>query len=67
MREIKIPLKQVKEWIDNPIGISLCIPVIVNWPELQLTEHQRICNSFALVNGQSDPFPDNSIFTVLIS
>ena len=64
MRTVKIPIKRIVEYINNPSGVSLVIPVIVNWPELKLTESQIIANSIALVNGEPIPFNDNSIFQI---
>jgi len=66
MRKVKIPLSKVKEWVNSPSGVSLVIPVLVNWPELQLTEEQRLENAIALVNGEREPHEDNALFEVEI-
>ncbi len=64
-REIRIPrrvLSQVHDE-DGP-GLALLYPVVVDWPELQLTEGQIVANSLALASGQPAPYPDLSIITV---
>ena len=67
MRSIKIPFNQVKEWMDHPVGAAGCFIVLVDWPELQLTEDQRLANAVARVDGNAEPFEDKSIFQVEIS
>ncbi len=67
MRTVKIPFYKILEWHRNPIGISIFFPVKVDWEELRLTESQIIQNSIARVNGQTEPYPDNSIFTVEVT
>lgn len=47
-------------------GVRLVFPVQVDWPELQLTESQMLTNVAALANGQEPPFPDRSVFMVVV-
>lgn len=47
-------------------GTHVLLPVQVDWPELQLTDAQKMANIVALANGRRTPFPDPSIFHVQI-
>lgn len=67
MRKVKIPIERVIEWAKNPVGTFLRFPVRVDWEELQLTEEQIIANSFAIINNEPVPYPDNSTFYVEVT
>lgn len=62
MREIAIPSIN---WASTP-GARVRVPVKVGWPELQLNEAQVVANAVALAAGDPTPFPDPSIFIVVI-
>jgi hypothetical protein len=65
MRKITIPAEWLQRAIDNTTpGSHVLGAVAVNWPELRLTEDQIVTNAVARVNGQPEPYPDNSIFAV---
>jgi hypothetical protein len=67
MRRITIPLAVVQHAVavEGP-GAAVEFAVKVNWPELQLTENQQMANTLARVSGSPEPFPDHSIFSVVI-
>jgi hypothetical protein len=52
--------------VGKPLGTCVEFAVAVDWPELQLTEEQIVANAIACANGQRDPYPDLSIFTVRV-
>ena len=63
MRIIRI----ARNKLDPPnVGRSLVIPVIVDWPELQLTEAQIQVNAMAEALGKLPPYPDHSFFQLEI-
>lgn len=67
MRSIAIPIEVLARAAHGPVaGTCLEFAVAVDWPELQLTEAQMIANAIALANGQRDPYPDLSIFSVTV-
>ena len=45
-------------------GRALHVPVVVDWPELQLTETEIVTNAVARASGMAEPFPDRSIITI---
>jgi hypothetical protein len=45
-------------------GVAAVFPVIVGWPELQLTPDQHLANAIAALDGQPEPYPDPSIINV---
>lgn len=47
-------------------GRRLIIPVKVDWPELRLTESQRITNALCESVGKDPIFPDRSFITVTL-
>lgn len=47
-------------------GRSAVVPVKVTWLELQLTDGQIRANAMARAKGYDDPFPDRSVFDVVI-
>lgn len=47
-------------------GAYAVIPVLVDWPELRLTEEQVLANAIAHANGEDTPFPDPSYIEVRI-
>ena len=66
MREIRLqgcwPQTIKNDWL----GQWLSVHVRVDWPELQLTDEQILANGLARAEGKQEPYPDNSIFRVLI-
>lgn len=62
MREIRIPRI---DW-SKVLGHSCNVPVKVDWPELQLTEDQILANAVAFANDEPYPFPDHSMFVIVI-
>ena len=66
MRSVHIPFEQVKEWMDNPVGVAGCFLVLVGWPELQLTTQQELANALARVDGKPEPYENKAIFQVEI-
>lgn len=50
---------------DGP-GHSVCHPVHVNWPELQLTEAQMMANALAASAGLDVPYPDPALIDLII-
>jgi hypothetical protein len=63
---IEIPIKKIQDWLDNPVGRGLAVPVLVDWPELQLSETQKDENIMARAKNMPPPHADNSIFDVVI-
>lgn len=64
-RTIEIPQRFIDRVARGPIaGRCLVVPVAVNWPELRLTEAQLLANAVALANGEREPYPDPSIFSI---
>jgi len=61
MRRVTIP-----QWLANPVGRYLVVPVRVDWPELRLTEDQVMANAVACAAGQAPPFPDPASFDVAL-
>lgn len=47
-------------------GVRAIIPVKVSWPELQLDETQIVVNAAHAAAGLDPPFPDLSIFEVVV-
>lgn len=68
MRTIQIPLSViVRGAAENRDNVrSVIVPVIVDWPELQLTEEQTLENALARSNGAAEPFPNPAMFGVEI-
>lgn len=66
IREVRIPLDTILAWVDAGEGRNLVFPVKVGWPELQLTGEQILSNSFALDDGEPPPYPDRSIFQIVV-
>lgn len=50
---------------DDLAGQSIVVPVLVNWPELQLSEDQILANALAAIEGRPAPF-EGSIIEVEI-
>ena len=67
MSQIVIP-RDLWERLGDRInmGCSVTIPVKVDWPELRLTEGQMMANAVAMSAGHARPYPDKSIFNVVI-
>ncbi len=51
MRTIKLP---PIDWSELR-GVAVVVPVLVGWPELQLTEDQILQNTIATLNGEDPP------------
>lgn len=67
MRKIVIPAKWIHEAIDDATpGCAVVGSVVVDWPELRLTEDQIVANAIAWANGQPAPYPDPSIIAIEI-
>lgn len=65
MRIVKVSVKAITAAPLGPAGgRTLHIPVTVDWPELQLTDAQRLANAAARVAGVATPYPDQSLFTL---
>jgi hypothetical protein len=47
-------------------GHSLCVPVRVDWPEVQLTEEQSFANAIARAFGGDPPYPDHAFINVIV-
>lgn len=47
-------------------GTCVVVPVKVGWPELQLTEEQKLANAIARANDAEPPYPDLSMIEVRI-
>ena len=64
MRTIKIHLSEedIKRCKEN--GWSVTIPVIVDWPELQLTAEQCEANTLAKAEGDPPPYPNPAFFDI---
>ncbi len=62
VRQVRIP---AIDWTSVQ-GIRVSIPVIVDWPELQLTEAQIAANALAKAWDKPEPFPNHAIFDVQI-
>ena len=62
MRQVRIAA--IDWWPIN--GTAVSIPVVVDWPELQLTDDQIAANGIAKANGEPEPFPNHAIFDVVI-
>lgn len=60
MRKIVIPADVMQQVIDCDHGRRTCLPVKLNWPELQLTDDQVLANAVATANRQPEPYPDQS-------
>ncbi len=67
MRRITVPQNVIDRAAHGPIqGARLEFAVHVNWPELRLTEDQIVTNAVARAAGQPEPYPDHSIFSVVV-
>lgn len=66
MRRITLPESSVRAGIDGGLGIAVEFPVVVDWPELRLTDDQMLANSLALLDGIEEPYPDHRFFSVSI-
>lgn len=67
MREIVVPLEAIKATIDRNVpGIKVTVPVVVDWPELQLTSEQREANAIAQGLGQNPPHKDHSMILLVL-
>lgn len=60
MRKITIPADVMQQVIDCDHGRRTCLPVKLNWPELQLTEDQMLTNALAVAAKEPEPYPDLS-------
>jgi hypothetical protein len=65
MRTITVPRK-VLERLATCQGRALEFAVSVDWPELRLTEDQIVTNAVARAAGHPEPYPDHSIFSILL-
>jgi len=63
MRIVRIPRSRT---VRNH-GLSVVVPVIVDWPELQLTADQVLTNAVARMRGEEPPFEDRSVFAIEIT
>jgi hypothetical protein len=61
-RKVRI---EAPDW-DDIVGARAAIPVMVDWPELRLTEEQVLANAWALAYGERTPYPDHSMFVIEI-
>lgn len=66
MRSIDIDGDAIREYLDDPQGRRMCVPVKVDWPELQLTLDQITANAVARLNGKKAPYPDHSLIEVTV-
>ncbi len=69
MRAVKIPADVLRRMHTEPMhGRAMLVPVQVNWPELRLTESQRLANAIWSSGDRRTerPFPDHSIFDIEI-
>jgi hypothetical protein len=66
MREIRIPLDKILDWVDNGEGRFAVIPVNLGFPELRLTNDQMLANAVALADGEEQPFPDLNLVSVIV-
>lgn len=53
MRTIK-----VKVPAGHPVGRAWVVPVLVDWPELRLTDDQILANVLAVMDGERPPYPE---------
>ena len=61
MRTIKLP---DVDW-NELHGHSVSFPVLVGWPELQLTEDQHLANAIAVMNFEDPPYEEPIIEVVV--
>jgi hypothetical protein len=67
MRQIEIPRTVIElATSTRPQGRNVAVAVKLDWPELQLTELERVANALAIARGERPRFPDRSIVQVLI-
>lgn len=67
MRSITVPEQIIASAVRGDwSGAALYFPVEVDWPELRLTEAQRIANIGARLRGEPPPHDDNSVFAVVL-
>ena len=67
MRTITLTMTEVERLLrglDRAPASEMAI--VVDWPELQLTEAQILANAVAWANGEATPFPDPSILAVRV-
>jgi hypothetical protein len=62
MRTVRIP---AINW-EKAQSVRVSVPVVVDWPELLLTEDQIVANAIAKANNQEELYPDHSMFVVEI-
>ena len=66
-REIVVPVEFLKRWASGTErGFQMAFPIVVDWPELQLTSDQQFENSMARVAGINSPHVDHSIFSIVL-
>lgn len=65
MRKITIPADVTQQVIACDHGRRTCLPVKLNWPELQLTSDQIAANAVARANKQPEPYPDLSLIELV--
>lgn len=65
MRNVTVPFEAVEAALspDHP-GEYIVVPVMVDWPELRLTEEQTLANALALAYDEEPPFPRRDVFEV---
>lgn len=67
MRSIRVPNDVMEKILSGRYpGAWVECAVCVDWPELRLTEEQIIANAVATAAGQPAPYPDHSIFSVVM-
>lgn len=60
MRKITVPSNVMQQVLDCKGGARVCLPVKLNWPEVQLTDEQVLSNALAVAAKEPQPFPDLS-------
>ena len=66
MRRVVVPRVAIEQLLADGPGASVEVPVVVDWPELQLTERQRDANLIAHLKGEVEPYPDPALFSVVL-
>jgi hypothetical protein len=63
---ITVPRAVINRAANGPMGGGrvLEFAVVLDIPELRLTEEQIMANAVALANGQRDVWPDRQIFSI---
>lgn len=65
-RDVVLSAKKITDGLATAGGYKIVYPVMVDWPELQLTSEQRFANAIASLDLKEPPFPDRSIFNIVI-